>query len=120
MARVILVVDDDGDVREALCEALADLGHQALQAADGTEALGTLREGVRPDLILLDINMAGLDGRGFHAALAADPALAAIPVAFLTASRPRPDSLPAGVPVVTKPIRMDDLVALVARHVTYR
>jgi two-component system, response regulator, stage 0 sporulation protein F len=57
----ILVVDDEGAVREVLCDYFVDRGYAVVQAANGQEALATFaRE--RPDVVLLDIRMPGLDG----------------------------------------------------------
>jgi CheY-like chemotaxis protein len=115
-----MVVDDDEDVREALYEVLVETGHRALEADGGEVALRMLRSGTRPDLLLVDLNMPGLDGQGLRQRMLDDPELAGIPVVFLTASRPRPGSLPEGVALATKPISVDDLVTLIARHVTAR
>lgn len=59
----ILVAEDDAASRAMLCEMLAGLGHRATPAADGLEALKALRTG-RFDMVILDLSMPGLDGRG--------------------------------------------------------
>lgn len=57
----VLIVDDDPDWREFLRMALADLGYEAIEAADGEQALAALdRESV--DVVLLDLNMPGMRG----------------------------------------------------------
>jgi len=117
---LIMVVDDDEDVREALFEVLVETGHRAIQADGGEAALETLRAGSRPDLVLVDLNMPGLDGQRLRQHMLEDPELAPIPFIFLTASRPRPGTLPEGSVLATKPISVDDLVTLIARHVTAR
>jgi CheY-like chemotaxis protein len=83
----LLVVDDDPDVRELMSQLLELEGHRARGAADGQEALALLRRGPRPDAILLDLRMTGMNGWEFRAAQLADPELAAIPVYVLTADR---------------------------------
>jgi PAS domain S-box-containing protein len=60
-ARRVLVVDDNVDAREALRFLLEDDGHEVRTAADGTEALAEA-EMFRPDIVLLDIGLPGMDG----------------------------------------------------------
>jgi len=57
----VLVVDDEASVRRTLCRMLTNLGHQAWDVADGSEALQLL-DGVRFDLIISDVYMAAVDG----------------------------------------------------------
>jgi CheY-like chemotaxis protein len=84
---LLLVVDDDPDVRELMVQLLELEGYRVLGAADGQEALASLRKGPRPDAILLDLRMPGMNGWEFRAAQLADPELASIPVYVLTADR---------------------------------
>jgi PAS domain S-box-containing protein len=67
-ARRLLVVDDDGDVRDVLTELLRNDGHQVDTAADGVEALTRLAAGGY-DAIVSDIRMPGLDGPGLYRAV---------------------------------------------------
>jgi DNA-binding response OmpR family regulator/DNA-binding CsgD family transcriptional regulator len=83
--RLILCVEDERDLREDLVEELAAAGYAVLEADDGEQALHML-ETVRPDLILCDITMPGMDGYEVLAALRERrPELADIPFVFLTA-----------------------------------
>jgi CheY-like chemotaxis protein len=59
--RVVLVVDDDAAVRGFIAEALGGEGYRVVEAADGQGALDAV-EAAPPDLILLDVNMPGIDG----------------------------------------------------------
>ena len=79
----ILVVDDEQDLRWALQYSLSDEGHEVLMAQDGEEALAVVRR-QRPDLIILDINMPGLNGLEVCGQLRRDPTLATVPILFLT------------------------------------
>lgn len=57
----ILVVDDDPDIREAICAVLEAHSYQAITASDGEEGLDKLKE-ERPDLMILDLLMPKMDG----------------------------------------------------------
>ena len=61
-ALTVLLVDDDDLVQEALTMLLEELGHQRYAASRGEDALALLEGGLRPDLIILDVNMPGLGG----------------------------------------------------------
>jgi two-component system alkaline phosphatase synthesis response regulator PhoP len=84
-ARRILVVDDDASIREVTRMTLEMVGgHEVLTAGCGRDALAqAVRE--RPDAILLDVMMPGLDGPATFERLQADPSTADIPVILLTA-----------------------------------
>jgi CheY-like chemotaxis protein len=60
----ILHVEDEGSVRFLYKEVFEELGYEVLQACSGEEALRMLR-GKRPDIIILDLKMPGMGGRGF-------------------------------------------------------
>jgi adenylate cyclase len=82
----ILVVDDTAFNRQLLARLLKGLGHEAVEAANGREAMDRLREADAPpiDVILLDIVMPEMDGYETLAALAADPALRNVPVIVIS------------------------------------
>lgn len=61
----VLVVDDDEQVRDYLQLRLQEAGYACTTAANGVEAVQTLRTSATPDVILLDLNMPGLDGMEF-------------------------------------------------------
>lgn len=82
--RRLLVVEDDGDLRESLTEALREAGFEVAEARDGAEALATLRK-QSADAVLLDLMMPGMDGWEFRAAQKRDPNIANTPVVVLSA-----------------------------------
>lgn len=61
-ARRILIVDDEDLLRQLVAEVLADSGYDVFEAQDGHAALASLAEHGAPDLVLLDLRMAGIDG----------------------------------------------------------
>lgn len=112
--KLVLLVDDDEDIREALRAILEDEGFAVRVAVDGSDALASLRSGLRPDVILLDLMMPVMSGWQFRSAQRQDPALAAIPVVVLSAVHEQPDDLSV-VASLRKPIDIDRLLEVVAR-----
>ena len=118
MAATILVIDDDANVRELLKLHLGAAGYEVQVAADAIAA-GYLVLRSTPDLIVCDVNMPHMNGFEFISALKADTSIPDIPVLFLTTFE-EGDQRGKDLGVVgylTKPIRADRLLALVARHV---
>jgi DNA-binding response OmpR family regulator len=115
---VLLVVDDDDDIRESLRDALTEEDYIVLTARNGMEALDMLHglNGLpRPDIVLLDVMMPGVNGWGFLQAKNADVEVIDIPVVLLTALRS--DSVRAHDPrgaclIVHKPISLEKLLAV--------
>jgi two-component system, chemotaxis family, chemotaxis protein CheY len=118
MAATILVIDDDESIRDLLRMHLSAAGYEVHVAEDAIAA-GYLVLRSPPDLIISDLNMPHMDGFEFVAALKADATLPRIPVIFLTSDEERDDrGKELGVVgYVTKPVRADRLLALVAQHV---
>jgi CheY-like chemotaxis protein len=111
--RLILVVDDDDDIRGALRDTLTDEGFRVAEAANGRLALEALRAmPSEPCLVLLDLMMPVMDGWQFLAARKDDARLAAIPIAVVSAAR----DLPAGVTCLAKPVTSERLLDTVHRH----
>jgi len=113
--RTVLVIDDDPGIVDLVCAALEDVGYGVL-AAVGQEALRVARER-RPDLVLLDMNMPGLDGAALSRRLRDDPVTAAIPIVVMSAQvglRAAAALLP-GNDWLAKPFELPDLYATVAR-----
>ena len=112
----ILVIDDEAPIR-LLCKVnLEAEGMQVLEAGDGPEGIERARE-ERPDVILLDVMMPGLDGWQVAEQLLDDPATNAIPIVFLTAraelrDRARGIDL-GGMEYVTKPFNPIELAPIV-------
>ncbi|MBI3362556.1 MAG: response regulator transcription factor [Chloroflexi bacterium] len=79
----ILLVDDEHDIVWALRHSLSDEGYEVFTASNGLDALRIARHH-RPDLIILDIVMPGLNGLQVCHDLRRDPALAAVPILFLS------------------------------------
>jgi CheY-like chemotaxis protein len=122
----VLVVDDDADIRDTLRLILEDVGHEVLEAEDGRPALTLLCSYPAGLVVLLDLTMPNLDGQAVLEALQAQPKVAARhAVLLLTAQERATDSPPLArlltalaVPVLTKPVDLDHLVAEVRKAET--
>jgi two-component system, chemotaxis family, response regulator Rcp1 len=119
---ILVIEDNPGDVRlieEALREGVAT-GHHVSRASDGIEAQRLLRrEGPYasapvPDLILLDLNLPGIDGRELLREIKATPRLRRVPVIVLSSSKAEEDILRTyelnANAYVTKPVHVDDFL----------
>jgi DNA-binding response OmpR family regulator len=112
----VLVIDDEAPIR-LLCRVnLEAEGMEVLEAADGPSGLAKAKSR-RPDVILLDVMMPGLDGWRVAEELLEDPTTQEIPIVFLTARaefRDRARGLDiGGVDYVTKPFNPVELAPLV-------
>lgn len=86
----VLVVEDQEEVNDLLRYNLSRAGYRTVAALDGPSGLAAVREH-RPDLVLLDVMLPGMDGWQICRALLDDPALRAIPVVIFTAKGSRDD-----------------------------
>jgi DNA-binding response OmpR family regulator len=113
----ILVVDDEPMVRDTLAQVLTDEGYMVDIAVDGEDALDCVHA-ARPDAILLDLMMPGMNGRQFLQALRTDPdpAYQHVPVLIMTAVHGLEVNLASigASEVVEKPFDVDDLLNKVA------
>ena len=110
----VLVIDDDPFARALAQKALEKRGYAVVFAQDSNEALDVLQR-LRPDAILMDVNLPGMDGVALTALLKAQPEFASIPVLMLTGEARRVtlgQSLKAGAAgFVVKPFTPEGLVA---------
>src|SRR5712671_4951756 len=110
----VMVVDDEKDPRESVCEWLAAKGYSVIAASDGAEALRQLRSDThRPDVILLDLMMPVMNGWQFREQQGRDPQLADIPVIVVTANRDTRGIHADGT--LFKPVRPEQLLEAVER-----
>ncbi|NUR56520.1 MAG: response regulator [Acidobacteria bacterium] len=110
----VLVVEDDPDARELLRTALAAEGYEVRTAANGADALASLRQ-ERPCIILLDLMMPVMDGWAFRREQVNDPDLSSIPVLCITAVfDPEHVARQLGLRCIRKPYRLEDVFGEVA------
>jgi CheY-like chemotaxis protein len=115
---VVMVVDDDALVRQLIGHTLEPEPYDLLFAEDGAAAMNLLRR-TRPDIILMDVRLPGLDGVSLTQRLKASTHLASIPVVMLTGDARRETlaaSMAAGAAgFVVKPFRRDALIAKLSK-----
>lgn len=112
----VLVIEDEPEMRRNLMTILRLEKFHPLPAENGRVGVELARK-ERPDLILCDVMMPGLDGYGVIEALRADPETASIPFIFLTAKGEKPD-IRTGMNLgaddyLTKPVAKPDLLAAI-------
>ncbi len=116
---VVLIVDDTPENLAVLHDALDESGYTVLVATSGEAALQRCAA-TRPDIVLLDAVMPGLDGFEVARRLKAEPGTAAIPVVFMTGLTETEHVLSAFgagvVDYVTKPVRTRELIARIESH----
>jgi two-component system response regulator CpxR len=110
----VLVIDDDQNGRDSLCELLQLRDFAATGARHGQEALDLLHDGLAPSLILLDLDMPIMTGGELLAALSAHDHLASIPVLIISAAPPAAD-VTGYVGFLQKPIAWQELLAAIER-----
>lgn len=118
--KTILHIEDNPDNRVLVKRLLQSASYRVLEAADAFEAITVLRRN-RPDLILMDINMPGVDGYTLTSKFKTIPGLRNIPIIAITANAMRGDrekTLRAGCDgYIEKPIDIDKLLTQVARFI---
>ncbi len=113
----ILLVDDDPDFVKVTSRILQSKSYRVISATDGAEGLQKMRDD-KPDLVLLDIMMPGMDGYVAADQISKDPVLSKIPVLALTSFS---ESL--GAPFqfkvagyLQKTVKPEELLGMVAKH----
>ncbi|OPY03178.1 MAG: Alkaline phosphatase synthesis transcriptional regulatory protein PhoP [Syntrophorhabdus sp. PtaB.Bin047] len=123
MKEKILIVDDSEDIRVLLKRILAKTGYDVTEATGGEEAL-FLAEAIRPDLVLLDIVMPGMDGFTVCEELGRKGLLTDVPVIFLSARSDTADKVrgleTGGSDYITKPFEKAEVLARVENQLKIR
>ncbi len=119
----ILIADDEPHNLQVLSNILVTQGHR-IRVADGGRMALAIAQAEPPSLVLLDIMMPDLDGYEVCRQLKADPALAEVPVIFLSALSTIDDKVQAfrvgGADYITKPFQVEEVLLRVRTHLTLR
>lgn len=116
---IVLVVDDSPETLRMLTDAIEESGKTVLVAREGAQALSMI-EKVRPDVVLMDAIMPGMDGFETCRRLKQNKELAHVPIIFMTGLSDTGDIIKGleagGVDYVTKPIVPEELLARIHVH----
>jgi len=119
MGSGILMVEDNEDNRRILRDLLTSAGYETIEADDGNAAV-SLAQSCAPDLILMDIQLPGIDGYEATRRIKAQPALAAVPIIAVTSYALSGDEVKAAAAgcdaYVTKPFSPRQLLAKIRDH----
>ncbi len=119
MGQKVLVIDDEQEMVELIADSLYKRDYEVLTAYKGSEGVEKAAEEV-PDIILLDIMMPDMDGFESLRRIKRDPATRGIPVIMISAVADTHSIFIAeelgSDDYLVKPIKMEDLIALVARY----
>ena len=123
----VLIVDDDADVRKFVSKLIERAGFEPMEAKNGIEGMGKVRED-KPDLIILDVLMPKQSGIRMYRELKTDEPLKDIPVIMLSAIAPKSffrsqevlaefagNSVPEPEAYMEKPEEPDELIALMKK-----
>lgn len=113
---MILVVDDEPSLVEAISSVLEDEGYSVTTARDGLAALRALHDGLRPCLAILDLMMPIMSGWELRAAMLADPTLADIPVAIVSAYARGEMGILQPSAILQKPFELKEIIELADRY----
>ena len=115
---LVLVVDDDPDILDAICDILEGEGYRVARARHGAEALERV-EAEQPRLILLDLMMPVMDGVTFAQALKERPERGRIPIVVISADgNPQRAASIGAAGYLAKPFDIDALLSQVAQMTT--
>jgi twitching motility two-component system response regulator PilH len=110
----ILIVDDSPTERHVLNDMLTKAGYEVIASDNGEDAILKART-MRPDLILMDIVMPGLNGFQATRAISRDPATRSVPIIMCTSKSQETDKIwgmrQGARDYIVKPIRRDELIA---------
>ncbi len=110
---MILIVDDEPDIRDSLAEFFQDEGYAVVTAPDGAAALEALATGQLPCVVILDLLMPILDGNEMYERMRSDPRYCAVPVIISTSD---PRRAPSGVLTMKKPVSLMRLLSAVRQY----
>ena len=117
----IMVVDDEVSFTRLLKMNLENLGHYEVQTVTSSDGAVAAARKFKPDLILLDVMMPGLDGGDLAGPIKRNPKLDKTPIVFLTAAVKREEmqahnGMIGGLPFIAKPVDIRELEGVIEKH----
>ena len=114
MEPMVLVVDDESSVRSLISNSLRDHGYRTIEAADGVDALRMARE-LRPDAVVLDIELPALDGTSILQSLRSHPDTQQVPIIGMSGYDIDPADERSFTCFLQKPFSPSDVVFVLAQ-----
>ena len=117
---VVFTIEDNPSLSMVIKLALTDEGHTVITSNNGLNAYERLEKGLRPDLILVDLKMPGMNGKELVEKIRDNPYIAYIPVTIITGSIPTTEILPpkdSYQALVLKPFDLQELIDTVKKLV---
>ena len=114
MEPMVLVVDDESSVRSLISSSLRDHGYRTMEAADGVDALRMARE-LRPDAVVLDIELPALDGTSILQTLRSHPDTQHVPIIGMSGYEIDPADERSFTCFLQKPFSPSDVVFVLAQ-----
>lgn len=119
MSKRILIVDDDSDIVEILSFLLSEAGYETRVLTHGETIFTEIKE-FKPNLILMDVMLGGMDGRVICNTIKTDPSTSSLPVILISGTHDLAKSLHLpGAPndFIAKPFNLDHLLEKIAQHI---
>ncbi len=122
MAKTILIIDDEVSITKMVKLNLEQTGKYKVETENkGLSTLATAKR-CKPDLIILDVMMPGVDGGSVAFQLKEDPETKSIPIVFLTAAVTEEETASkggtlGGHPFIAKPVSLEKLIAFIEKHI---
>jgi two-component system chemotaxis response regulator CheY len=112
---LILLVEDDPDVLEAIRDVLVEARYAVMEATSGSEAMAVLQNGYVPAAMVVDFMMAGMNGAEFLDWCSGNSTLARIPAVVISAARPADLAAEGISSYLPKPFQAEELLDAVER-----
>ena len=115
---IVFTIDDNPLISMVIKLALTDEGHSVVAFDNCSEAHAKLEKGLKPDIILVDLNMPGMNGKELVEKMRSNPKLDYIPVTIITGSIPSAEILPPKdtyQALIIKPFDLQELIDTVKR-----
>jgi len=112
---MILIIDDNADIRSTLQDTLEVEGYESVTACDGQEGLDLIARGLRPTLIILDLMMPRMNGWRFLETIQETPEYSAIPVVVASAMTSKAETVSSAV-FLKKPLDLEKLLGFIKNH----
>ena len=122
MATKILVIDDEADMLDLVKHTLSKAGFEVHVCDDGRAAWDVLAE-VKPDVVILDLLLPGIDGFSLQKRMSEDPSTKDTPIVILTAldtTKTLFQKFPQVVGFITKPFKNEEMLKIVQNAVQHR